>query len=1365
VAVTGGTVAANTTQAATHNPDVLLNRFMPSLAVDRAGDMALGYSTSNSLSFPAIKYAGRLSADPVNTLPQTEVSLINGAGTQTGNCGGSACTRWGDYSAMSLDPDGCTFWYTNEYYAVNGLNDLTRIGSFKFPNCTIVTSGTVQGTVKAAVGGAPISFATVALGSRTTSTNGSGFYQFTGIPSGTYPSITASVRGYISSTVNNLVVTDGATTTQDFSLASAPTSGCLIDTTQADFQTGVLTNVDLTSSPGNVILVNSPSLDQQNTTVTNSGFGFDTTNWFGQTFTAGVTGTLSRADIDLFCSGCTGTTPNITVSVRATSGNLPTGADLATATIPGFSSGSGGFFTANFATPPTLTAGTQYALVLRPVANPSAGIYAYVISAAPNAYASGRRVTSANSGGTWAGQNDDVGFKTYMQTGFALSGNQVSSLKDANPGVSSLANWTTLSWNATTPANTTVGFQVAGSLIPSGPFNFVGPDGTVATFFTTSGSSLSQFNGLRYLKYKAFLSTTNSAVTPTLNDVTVCFTQAPTVVKLTRFNAASFSDGVQVNWESGFEVNNLGYHVYREQQGKRTRVTPAAIAGSALTVGPGARLSAGYSYSWFDPEGTPETLYYLESIDLNGERATVGPIYPYAGSSRFVSPRKARAALLNEIRASPAATSLTNPGLPDVSEWPSAMKSSALRETIKLRPTTLAVQQDIAAGKAVKIQVRRSAWYRLTQPELVAAGLDPSSDARMLQLYADGEEVPIALSSSGSRLDPDDTMEFYGVGLDTPTTDTRTYWLINGNSAGKRIRVLRGRSDSGSLRSFDLMTERREKLLYFSNLLNGDAENFFGAPVLNEPVNQTLTVRNFDLTSTARPQLEVALQGLTAGYHQVQLQFNGADLGTVTFAGRDHPIQNFSINRETLREGDNTLSLVAVGGESDISLIDFVRLTYPHKYRADNNALRFSVPGGQTVRVNGFTNSNIRVIDVTNPNSPIEVRSPSGASEGGFAVTVAASGSETRTLLAFTDDLSGRPANIAANKPSSWHSTKNDADMVIITHDDFRQAIEPLASLRRSGGLRVAVVDVEDIYDEFSYGAHTPAALKAFLSLATSNWHRTPQYLLLVGDSSWDPRNYLNQGDGDFVPTKLIDTGFMETASDDWLVDFNNSGLPGMAVGRLPSRTPAEVSLMVSKIMSYERERESNPPLRGAVMVADSGFEMQSTQTRGLLPPNVTVQTINRAEVGNDDVTRALIVDDLNQGPMIVNYYGHGSVRVWTGAGLLDSDLASNLTNTNRLSLYVMMTCLNGYTHDAFIDSLGEAVLKAQNGGAVAVWASSGFVESQPQFDMNNEFYRLLFGAQSLRLGEAARRAKGAISDPDVRRTWMLFGDPAMRMR
>src|SRR3954452_15459182 len=147
--VTGGTVASTIAQAATWDPDGanVIHRWMPSLAVNRNGDMALGYSTSSTTTKPAIKYAGRLAADPINTFSQTEQLLIQGTGTQVGNCGTSACTRWGDYSAMTLDPDGCTFWYTNEYYAVDGLNHQTRIGSFIYPSCTTVGNGTLSGVV------------------------------------------------------------------------------------------------------------------------------------------------------------------------------------------------------------------------------------------------------------------------------------------------------------------------------------------------------------------------------------------------------------------------------------------------------------------------------------------------------------------------------------------------------------------------------------------------------------------------------------------------------------------------------------------------------------------------------------------------------------------------------------------------------------------------------------------------------------------------------------------------------------------------------------------------------------------------------------------------------------------------------------------------------------------------------------------------------------------------------------------------------------------------------------------------------------------------------------------------------------------
>lgn len=222
VNVTGSTVAANTVQTATWDPDGadITYRYVPSLAVDRMGDMAIGYSTSNSTTNPGIMYAGRLATDPINTFSQSEQLLFQGTGAQSGT------HRWGDYTAMVLDPaDGCTFWYTNEYYAVNGLNDLTRVGAFKYSQCIPTGSGgNVSGQVTDAATGNPITGARVLLGSgRSTTTDANGNYSFKAVPAGTYPSITASAAGYNSNTNNSVVVTDNATTTENFTLTPAPT--------------------------------------------------------------------------------------------------------------------------------------------------------------------------------------------------------------------------------------------------------------------------------------------------------------------------------------------------------------------------------------------------------------------------------------------------------------------------------------------------------------------------------------------------------------------------------------------------------------------------------------------------------------------------------------------------------------------------------------------------------------------------------------------------------------------------------------------------------------------------------------------------------------------------------------------------------------------------------------------------------------------------------------------------------------------------------------------------------------------------------------------------------------------------------------
>ncbi len=119
-------------QEGTYAPNDGENRWMGSIAMNSLGDIALGYSVASSNTFPSVRYVTRQAGDPLGTFPGGEVSLVAGAGSQT-----SSSNRWGDYSAMSVDPvDGCTFWYTQEYYAnTNSFDFKTRIGAFPGPSC------------------------------------------------------------------------------------------------------------------------------------------------------------------------------------------------------------------------------------------------------------------------------------------------------------------------------------------------------------------------------------------------------------------------------------------------------------------------------------------------------------------------------------------------------------------------------------------------------------------------------------------------------------------------------------------------------------------------------------------------------------------------------------------------------------------------------------------------------------------------------------------------------------------------------------------------------------------------------------------------------------------------------------------------------------------------------------------------------------------------------------------------------------------------------------------------------------------------------------------------------------------------------
>ena len=714
-----------------------------------------------------------------------------------------------------------------------------------------------------------------------------------------------------------------------------------------------------------------------------------------------------------------------------------------------------------------------------------------------------------------------------------------------------------------------------------------------------------------------------------------------TAVDLISFTATHYHDGLWLTWQTGDEVDNLGFNVYRAQDGPKLRLNASLIAGSALRVGNGTHLVAGGNYAWSDESGNAQAQYWLEDVDVDGTSTWHGPIQVTAANSHATlqsSPLLGAAPLSQSGQFTRAAIANVDSSV----EMPFALTA--------IPAGNQAQQWALAAGQAVKIAVRKTGWYRVTKAQLSAAGLNVT-DFNTLQLYAEGQPVPF---SSGSNY-----FEFYGVAFDTPTTDTHIYWLVAGSGGARIASQASGAPGTTFAVSFPCTVQSKPRSIYYSSLLNGEADNFFGSVLAAQPVQQPLTVQN--PASSGLVTLEVALQGVSAGAHRVSVQFNGTALGSVTFSDRSHKTALFTVPLAALTTGSNTVTLTAAGG-TDVSLLDSLRLTYPRSYRAVNDRLTFSAQSDETIRIEGFSlgTAPLRLLDVSDPANPVEIQGQVQTNSNDRSLTFKASATSSR-LIAFAAGQFDSPATVVANQSSDWHQAKS-ADLVIIAHGSVKSSVEPLAALRRQQGYAVQVVDVEDLYDEFSGGAHTPQAIKDFLANAKTKWAKSPRFGLLVGDSSLDPRDYIGQGNFDLVPTRLIDTSSMETASDEWLADFNNDGLAEVSLGRLPVRSVAEANSIISKIVGYAgfQVKEGQKALFVSDTARGFDFNAASSTVAGLVSPAVSKQFIKRDD-GDAATVKAQLLQSINQGPLLTSFFGHGSVDIWTGARLLSNEDANSL--------------------------------------------------------------------------------------------------------
>ena len=825
-------------------------------------------------------------------------------------------------------------------------------------------------------------------------------------------------------------------------------------------------------------------------------------------------------------------------------------------------------------------------------------------------------------------------------------------------------------------------------------------------------------------------------------------------VQFKSIDAYADGNGVWLEWETSFESGNLGFNIYRSNGVNKELINPGLIPGVYLKMRDAQTI--GEKYTFFDAEGDYNSTYFIETYSIKGQKQLSDSIAPkfvnditeFAGSSsellKKVSETSNYAFLINE------------PNLPEETK----------ARVNKVLSRSDAVTQRLVAGQSgVKIGIKKEGFYRVTRSELQSAGFNVDLTSAKWQLYKNGVEQAINVAANG------DFLEFYGKGIDNRDTDTQIYFLINGTDNGKRFEpfISRAFGGKGAASSFSQSITFKERTTYSSTIRNGDeTDNFFGRVINNTSTTINLNLPAIDFSSAAS-SLDLKIQGITQSAHRTKVALNGTEIGFIEGNGFASMTKHFDIPTSVLREGANALQLTTLSGSSDISFFDILKITYPKQFQAQQNQLSFYQPGYKSGYVDGFTSSNVRIFDITNPDRIKIVNAPVEANNsGGFRAYLVPN--RERALFAVENTGFLSAASITQNSPSSLSNSANSANMIIITYKDWMSQTNDWANYRREDGMSVEVANVEDVFDEFSFGAFSSDAIREFLQYAIEKRQMKPEYVLLIGDASFNPRSYTSGAtppvNYSFVPTKMVETIYLETGSDEALADFDKDGLAEIPIGRIPVHNAQTVTDVLNKVSIYEQTISSQNLSRGMLFASDvpNGYDFAgvNNRLRSQLPTNTPSVMINKGEVNS----RTNLLAEMNAGKFLVNYSGHGNASAWSASPVFfnNSDAAA-LTNGNNLSIFTMLTCLNGY----FIqtpDSLAEVLLKKQSGGAVAVWASSGETTPDIQEIMATRFFNKIGGDNSMRLGDLIKDAKTTIpGGRDVRLSWVLIGDPALKVR
>lgn len=746
----------------------------------------------------------------------------------------------------------------------------------------------------------------------------------------------------------------------------------------------------------------------------------------------------------------------------------------------------------------------------------------------------------------------------------------------------------------------------------------------------------------------------------------------------------------------------------------------------------------------------------------------------------------------------------------------------------------------LATGKWFKIGTTQNGLHRIDYATLRTLGLNPDQlDPRNLKIFGRGGgmvpqsnsayrpddlvEIPVTVQGeTDGKFNPGDFLVFYGESqiqrytYDASTgmysfqpnlyCDTTYYFLTADGAAGKRVQ------QAAALSGEDAIVDTYQHLYFHnnekSNLIKSGkvwvGEEFdritqqqFNVSIPNlvpgKPVRfrSSVTARSFvtsqfQIKLNDAPLLDQVCSLIQPGYEQPHTC--GLVVSETTFTP---PGANFTLSYNYNKPGSGSigwLDFFEVQGEAQLSNTNgnFIFMD------ATNTG------AGKKTKYQIGSSRNLTIWDVTNPLLPVQI--PGALSSGTFSFVQATDSLKTFLVFDGSNYLQVTNAGPLANQ--NLHALPIP-DGFIISHPDFLSEAKRLAAHHLThDSLKIAVVNVQEIYNEFAGGSPDLCAVRDFLRmfyLKAPTPADRPKYVALFGRASYDYK-YRQKPNSNFIPTfesweSFTPTGsycsddffgFLDDNEGNWDLGTNVNEVLDIGIGRLPATNITEATELVNKVIAYNTAVAFGPWRNKLVFVADDeDNNTHQTQADALANnlltsyPELNIEKIyldaykKESTAGGaryPDAQKA-INQAIQNGCLIFNYTGHGGEVGLTAERVLGIDDINRWTNAVsggqvKLPLFVTATCEFSRFDDPARQAAGELVLLSPTGGAIALFTTVRLVFSGQNEILNRKFYENA-GLDSAsrnsiqRLGDIARKTKNAYTLPDANtRNFTLLGDP-----